>query len=329
MRHLLLTFTALTACQAATEPRDRGPIASGPVVEVVVANQQAASASIMTEDGQGMKHIAVGNGPHEAMVSPDARVAVITIYGAQAAGNQLAVIDLVGDTLVRRIDLGAYTRPHGVMFLGGSSDRVAVTSEATSNVVLVTLSTGAVEAVPTNARGSHMLAVDSTGTRGWTANVVENTVSELDLAGRKHVRSFPVPPRPEGIAATPDGAEVWVGSNDTGAVTVISTGTGGVSHTLSGATFPYRLSASPDGRRMAVVDGQGNRLMIADVATHAFVGSIPLAQPRGVIIAADNRTAYVTLAAGELAVVDVVDLKVLRRLAVQASPDGVGTGIRR
>ncbi|HSJ08806.1 MAG TPA: hypothetical protein VK928_02805 [Longimicrobiales bacterium] len=328
MRSAAFLVILAAACGAATNTGPEPQPTAG-TVEVVVANQQSASASILGDDGVTMRHVHVGTGPHEAAVSPDGRIAVVTIYGTQAPGNQLAVIDLVRDSVIRTIDLGAYTRPHGAVFLGGSSQRVAVTSEATNNVVLVDLASGSIQAVPTNAPAAHMVAVNSAGTRGWTANVVDNSVSELDLVARQFVRKVTVPARPEGITATPDGREVWVGSNETGAVTVISTATWQVTHTLTGATFPYRLGASPDGTRIAVVDGQGNRLMIADVATHAFVGSIPLASPRGVVIAEDNRTAYVTLAAGSLAVVDIVALTVLRTHAVQASPDGVGTGMRR
>jgi DNA-binding beta-propeller fold protein YncE len=275
-----------------------------------------------------MKHVTVGAGPHEAAVSPDGRVAVVTIYGTQPPGNQLAVIDLVTDSVVRTIDLGTYTRPHGAVFLAGRSDRVVVTSESTNNIVLVDLTTGAVDAIPTNARASHMVAVSADGARAWTANIVDNTVSEIDLTARRFVRSFAVPSRPEGIAVTPDGSEVWVGSNETGAVTVISTSTGAIAHTLTGTTFPYRLTASPDGTRMAVVDGTGNRLVIADVASHLVVGSVALASPRGVAIAPDNRTAYVTLAGGQLAVIDLASMVVSRTVPVQASPDGVGVGVR-
>jgi DNA-binding beta-propeller fold protein YncE len=277
-----------------------------------------------------MKHVQVGTGPHEAQVSPDGKIAVVTIYGVGGApGNQLAVIDLVRDSVIRTIDLGQYTRPHGVIFLGNSSDRVVVTSEATNNVVLVTLSTGAVEAIGTNARGSHMIAVTADGARGWTANVADNTVSEIDLVGKRFVRSFSVPAQPEGITVTPDGSYVWVGSNQTGAVTVISTQSGQVAATLPGASFPYRLGSSRDGSRIAIVDGRGNQLIIADAATRAVVGQISLTSPRGVAIAPDNRTAWVTLAGSEVAQVDIRELKVIRTIPVQASPDGVGVGVRR
>ena len=321
----LSLVTILVACQARTDTPT--PTRS---VEVVVANQQSASASILNADGTTVTNVHVGTGPHEAQVSPDGRIAVVTVYGTQTPGNQLAVIDLARDSVIRTIDLGRYTRPHGVLFLGGSSSRVAVTSEATNTVLIVDLATGGVQPIPTNARGSHMVAVNADGTRAWTANIGDNNVSELDLVTGTFVRTYDgLPSRPEGITVTPDGAEVWVGSNDTGAVTVISTATGQVAHTLTGARFPYRLGASPDGARVAIVDGMGNHLLIADVASKRIVTRVPLDSPRGVAIAEDNRTAWVTLGGGQVVEVDLDAGTVLRTIPVQASPDGVGVGIRR
>lgn len=322
----------LVACQA-TSPQVRGSAAAPAhgVARVVVANQQSASASILGDDGATMKHVHVGAGPHEAAVSPDGRTAVVTVYGVQGApGNQLAVIDLVRDSVVRTIDLGTFTRPHGVVFLGTSSTRVAVTSESTNNVVIVDVATGSIEAIPTHARGSHMVAVNAAGTRGWTANIVDNSVSELDLAGRRFVRTYDgLPARPEGIAVTPDGRDVWVGSNETGAVTVISTADGAVVQTLEGSRFPYRLAASPDGARMVVVDALAHRVRVADARNRQWLGDIAIEAPRGAVVAADGRTAWVTQAGGQVAEVDIVDLVIRRVLAVQASPDGVGAGVRR
>jgi DNA-binding beta-propeller fold protein YncE len=298
-------------------------------IEVVVANQQSASASILSADGSAMKHVPIGTGPHEVAISRDGKVGVVSIYGTQVPGNQIAVFDLVGDTVVRTIDLGPYTRPHGMAFLANSTERIAATSETTANVLLINLTTGAVETIPTNARASHMIAVTADGTRAWTANIADHSVSEIDLVGKRFVRSFSVPNQPEGITVTPDGRQVWVGSNATGTVTVIDTRTGQIAKSLTGASFPYRLAASPDNRTVAIVDGQGNRLRIADVASGAYTGEIELSQPRGVFIQSNNRTAYVTLASGQLAIVDLVDRKLLRMVAVQVSPDGVAVGIRR
>lgn len=330
MRNAFIAVALLgaVACQSGAAQSAATSVQSS-VVEVVVANQQSASATVIRGSEQAALHLPVGAGPHEAAISPDGRTAVVTVYGAQMPGSQLALIDLMRDTVVRTIELAPYLRPHGVAFLGDSNTRLAVTSEATQNVVLVDLETGELAPIPTNARGSHMVAVNAAGTRGWTANVPDHTVTELDLVNRTNVRSIPVPEMPEGIGVTPDGSEVWVGSNRTGTVSVISTESWTIIATLDETRFPYRLTPSPDGRLMAIVDGMGNRLVVADVAAHAVAGTIDLPEPRGVAIAPDSRTAWVTLAGGEVAEVDLATFTELRRFAVQASPDGVAIGWRR
>ena len=131
----------------------------------------------------------------------------IAIYGLGGApGNQLAVVDVPSGKVTRTISLGPYTRPHGAMFLPKDETRVAVTSEATQNVVIVNIAEGKVEhAIPTGAAGSHMVAITADGTRAYTSDIGAGAVSELDLTARKLVKVIPVAPRVEGVAVTPDG----------------------------------------------------------------------------------------------------------------------------
>jgi hypothetical protein len=58
---------------------------------LLVANQEDASASLIDLRTDAMKLIPAGIGPHEAQISPSGRVGVVTIYGQQPAGNQLVV----------------------------------------------------------------------------------------------------------------------------------------------------------------------------------------------------------------------------------------------
>ena len=52
-----------------------------------------------------------------------------------------------------------------------------------------------------------------------------------------------------------------------------------------------------------------------------------LGSPRGVTIAPDGRTAFVTLADDPaVGVIDLVERKLVRKIGVGASPDGVGYG---
>src|SRR4030095_15341506 len=83
---------------------------------VLVANQQSANASLIDLATDSMRFIDVGTGPHEAVIAPSGRIGVVTVYGTQTPGNELAIIDIRAGTLRRRISLGEYTRPHGAMF---------------------------------------------------------------------------------------------------------------------------------------------------------------------------------------------------------------------
>ena len=184
-----------------------------------------------------------GQGAHEVAVSRDGRWAVVSNYGVRGApGNSLTVIDVASATVARTIDLGEYRRPHGSTFLPGDS-LMAITSEASKAIVLVDFKRGTVVGtIPTNHPASHMLAVTADGTRGFTSNIADGTVSELDIAGRKFVRELTAAPAVEGIAVTPSGDQVWAGSNQQKSVTVIDTKAGKTVATLTGFGLPYRLA---------------------------------------------------------------------------------------
>ena len=308
------------------------PVASGPATPagvILVANQQSASASLIELPSGTTTEIPVGVGPHEAAISADGRWGVVTVYGEQAPGNQLAVIDIAAKAVIRTIDLGEFRRPHGVVMLPGTPLRAVVTSEASQRLLIVRLTDGTIESnIPTNARGSHMAAVTADGRRAFTANVPEGTISEFDLVAGTFVREAPVATVTEGVAVTPDGGVVWVGSNDRGTVTVYDTRLGVVVDTLTGFRMPYRLAVSPDGALAVVCDPPANAIHVVDVRTRRVLRTVAgLGSPRGVSIAPDSRTAFVTL--GDESAVAIVDLHegtVRQRHAVGESPDGVAFG---
>ena len=313
---------------------------------LVVANQQGGSATVV--NASTMKTIAtlpVGNGPHEVAVSPDGRWAVVTVYGDRAAaGNSLAVIDLAASTptVTRTISLGVYTRPHGAAFaLGGA--KLVVTSEATQRLVIVDFASGRVDtALATNARGSHMVAVRRDGRRAWTANIQDGNVTEFDLELRRTGRSFSAAPMDEGIAATPGGTQVWVGSNTQHTVTVLETATGTAIDTLTGFGFPYRIGISRTGRVAVVNDPVSNRIWVYEVPTRRQLAEIDLSKvdgvrapgggqpgqdgagPEGVTFDPISDFAYVTLhGTNQVVALDLTQLKVVGFGPVGAGPDGI------
>ncbi len=324
MRSLLLGSALLCTAFSAAFAQSRGL--------ALVANQQSANATLIDLATGATTHIPVGTGPHEAAILPGATRGVVTIYGTGGAvGSQLAVIDLARKTVERTIELGEYKRPHGVVPVPGKPHLVAVTSEASQNLLLVNVETGAIERViPTKAQGSHMAALPVTGkaagTRAYTANIPAGSMSELDLVSGELLRVVPVSSMTEGIGVTPDGREVWIGSNDRSTVSVVNVDSGRVVATLDGFRFPYRIGISPDGQSAVVVDPPNDAVFVVDVASRTIRGRIDgLASPRGVSIAADSRTAMVTSAgSASVILVDLVAHKEVKRFPVGTAPDGVG-----
>lgn len=310
----------LCAATAAAQPK------SG---KILVANQQAASATIVDLATNTITHIPVGAGPHEAAISPDGKWGFISVYGVggpQGAGNQIAVIDMTEKKVARMIDLGTYTRPHGMVPVAGSPLKLIVTSETTQNVITVDAEKGVVSsAVPTGAQGSHMVAVSSDGKRAYTANVGSGTMTAIDLASGKATGSLQIAPRSEGIATTPDGNEVWVGSNDARTVSVVNVSAMKVDTVLTGFGVPYRMAVSPDHKLAVIVEAEGNRVSVIDRATRKLLGPIDVGgSPRGVAISPDSRWAFVTLGPeNAVVIVDLIARQVLARHAVQTAPDGV------
>ncbi len=293
----------------------------------LVANQGSASATIVDVAGRSGRNVDVGTGPHEAVISPDGRRGVVTIYGDRTPGNRLAIIDLAAGSLVRHIELGDFRRPHGALFVPGSDAMVVVTSEASQRLLLVDIDSGRVVAdIPTRADGSHMVGLTADGARAYTANIRSGSISEIDLATRSFTRDLEVAPQTEGIAVRPVGSEVWVGSNEAGTVSVVDTESWKVVATIPGFGLPYRLAFSPDGETAVVCDPKLDRIHIVDVIARKVVGEISgLGTPRGVVVSPDNRTAFVTVADSPAVVaVDLVDRRELMRVPVGQSPDGVG-----
>src|SRR5262245_271804 len=186
---------------------------SGLAGTLVVTNKTPSTATIIdVRTGRTLATLPTGNGPHEVVLSSDGRLAVVSDYSGQP-GRTLTVIDVPAFRVARTLDLGQYNRPHGMVFLAGDSV-VIVTSEATGNVVLVNVVNGTISrAIPTQGRGSHMVGVTADARYAYTGNMQSHTVSQIDLRAGTVTKSWPVPNTPEAINVTPDGSEVWVGSN--------------------------------------------------------------------------------------------------------------------
>lgn len=322
------------SADAAADSAAQADIPAGALL--LVGNKQDNTLSIIEiESGRALATVPTGAGPHEVAVTSDGRTAVVANYGAQTPGSSLTVVDLPSRTVTRTIDLGEYRRPHGIVVLPGDS-LLAVTVEASRAVLIVGIGGGVRHAIPTNAQGSHMVAVTADGRRGYSANIGSGSITELDLETGAALRSLAVAPVTEGIAVTPDGREVWVGSNEQNTVTVIDTRSWRAVDTLPAPGLPYRIAISPDGLTAVVPVPMGGAVRIFDVPTRQERVVIPFpnpadstggpegAGPVGSTITQDGKYAFIALQeTSQAAMIELETGRELGRFATGAGPDGI------
>jgi DNA-binding beta-propeller fold protein YncE len=323
MRALGRTLTVMVLGVVATTASAQVPGLTG---TIVVTNKSPSTATIIdVASGRTLATLPTGAGPHEIVLSSDGRTAVVTDYSGQP-GRTLTVIDVPAMRVVRTIDLGEYTRPHGIVFLKGDS-LVAVTSEQSRHVVIVNVIAGQVrKAIATENNGSHMVGVTADDTHAYTGNMGSSNVSQLDLRTGKLVRTYAVPAQPEAINVTPDGKEVWVGSNATGKITVINPATGDTATAAEGFGWPYRVLFTPDLRTVLLPDLRNEVLRFVDRATRKEISRLafPGGGPQGIIITPDGR--YVLESMSKQARVAIIDMRtraVVGYLAAGETPDGI------
>lgn len=301
---------------------------------IVASNMRDNTATIIdAAKGKVLATLATGEAPHEVATSHDGKWAVVSNYGTREhPGNSITVVDISALSVARTIDLGEYRRPHGMAFFPGDSV-LAVTSEVSKAVLLVDFRTGRViGTVPTGQRASHMLAMSAAGDEIFTTNIVDHSISRLDVANQATRTIIPVGKLPEGIAISPDGKRVWVGSNADSIVIIVDTDAGHAIDTLRGLGLPYRLAFARDGRSAVITDPVRGEVRVYDAASRRqrFLIGIPRdgivstaevpgsPSPEGVTTSPDSRWAFVTLQGRN--VVATIDLQ--RGTIVGYAPTG-------
>jgi DNA-binding beta-propeller fold protein YncE len=184
-----------------------------------------------------------------------------------------------------------------------------------------------------------MLALTARGDRVYTANIPEGTVSALATFGADSARAIPVGRQPEGIAVTPDGRELWVGSNRDSTVMVVDVARGVATDTLRGFGMPYRIAVSPDGGTAVISDPVRAEVRVVSVRDRKVRHTIAVPadslvataevpgspSPEGVAISRDSRWAFVTLQGrNRVATVDLRRGAIVAYAPTGTWSDGIG-----
>ncbi len=313
---------------------------------ILVANKTDNTLHIIDVETSETLHILeTGLEPHEVDLTADGKLAVVTNYGNQEnPGNSLSVYDLTEFRLLKTIDLGEHTRPHGIQAFG-ESNKMLITTEGSKSLLLVDLESGSIEmAVNTTITVSHMVAATPDFNRAFVPSISTGKVTVIDLENEKVIEQLYSGKGAEGIDITPNGKEVWVSNRDDNTIAIFDTETLELLHTLDCEDFPIRLKFTPDGSKALVSNARTGDVAVFDANKKTLLATIkmdvPLPEevdderyfsrqfegssiPIGIVVP-NNQKAYVANTNADLvSEIDLETYTITRHFPTGKQPDGI------
>jgi YVTN family beta-propeller protein len=225
---------------------------------------------------------------HELLVMPDGRTAYVPIYGDGIhgrnpnPGHTLCVFDLHKRMRLADIDLAPYIAPHTLRL--APDGLIYITCENSAVVVVIDPKTNKViDAIGSGSSNGHRLVISRDGTRIYTDNEEDRTVSVIDLPGRKLIGKIDTPHALAGIALSGDDRTVVAVSDDEPALILLDAQAGKVDRVLPLKDVPKPAQIArynPDFSLLCVTSLNSDTVSLIDPSftaqTAVKVGSQPM-----------------------------------------------------
>jgi len=306
-----------------------------PPATLLVVNQGESNVSIVDPvAGRQVATIAenvAGVHGHEAAASPDGRTAYVPIYGSTGVGKpglngrSMLVIDIPGHKIVGKVDFGHEVRPHCAVY-DPVSGLLYVTTELDKTVTAIDPRTlKIVGTIPTGQEQSHMLALSSDGSRGYTANVGPGTVSVLDMKARKTLAVIPISRDTQRISVSRDDSMAFTADQTQPRLAVIDTASNKVKTWITLPAVGYGTASTRDGRWLLVAMPSASKVAVVDLKDLKVARTIDVpSAPQEVLMRPDGKVAYVSCnSTGRVAAIDLVGWKVQDIIPTGKGADGL------
>ena len=289
---------------------------------LVPLTDDSAVAVVDLAAGRLVGRIATRPHPQDVVIGSGV-VYVLEMGTDQAPGHTIAVVSPSSKTITRRIDIAPYHRPHwGQLSRDGGTLWVACAPD--SVVLEIDLRHDGIARVwRVDDASPWMFVVTPDESKIFVAQFDVGAATIFTRAsGAAH--RVALSGHPIGIAATPDGKEVWIGTTGTDSMYVLDTRVDSVvARFASAGREPARIVFTPDGERAVVTESRSDLVSIYDARRRSVVSSMPTGAnswPKGLSL--DGATAYVTLmSTGRLLAVDVQSGRRLASIATGHGPE--------
>ena len=320
------------------------PVVAEPDTLIVLNKSEGTASLIDLNSGRVAGTVKTGTGPHEGAASPDGKYVLASNYGTrEAPGRSLTLIDVVGMQALKTIELGEYSRPHGIRWLKDGKTAL-VTAESNKTLLWIDPFAGTVkQAALTEQEISHMVVATPDGAFAYVANIGSGTVTVIDLNQGKVVQQITTGKGAEGIDIAPNGEELWVTNREADTISVVDAKKFSVLASVESKSFPIRAKFTPDGKHVLVSNARSGDVAVFDSASRKEVRriKIPLeaagtegrlfssqfgnsSVPIGIVVHPSGKKAFVANAnADAISVLDLETWQVIGKLKAGKEPDGM------
>ena len=259
---------------------------------VLVTQQDADSLTRVELATPGVTTgISVGRDPGDVVFDASGNTAFVRIFIAGTLGR----VDLVARRQTDTLSLGgsAYrvllSADGNKLFVASGNGFVAPGNGTLRVVHPSTLSVLATIAIPLEPNG-----IARIGDRLYVSSASAGTITEINLATNSVARTLPIGGRPQDIAPSTDGSEMYV-ANEWGTVAVVTIATGAIAAQLPVDEGAFGLALAPDGYLYVALSHTG-KVVVIDPKTRTTratitTGGIPrriAPDPKGSAIVVPN-----------------------------------------
>ena len=306
----VLRLAALAVCGAMSVATASGQASSKGSL-LVLAKHDHTLAIVDPANLKVMARVPVGGEPHEVTASIDGRTAYVSNYG-QGSLHTIARVDLTQGKPLPPVDLGPLWGPHGMTFIAGktwfTSERAKVIAHLNPEGEKVDWILG------TGQTGTYMLWVAGDEKQIVTANVGSGTISLI--AQKQATAAGPQQPSKMGSVA-PAGDRGHAEPDWDETVVKVGNGPEGFDVLTDAAGLP---------KTIWVANAKEGTVSIVDFATRQVEATLQLdlKTANRLRFTPDHKLALISMEKSpEIAVVDVAERKVVKRIKVGSGAAGI------
>jgi DNA-binding beta-propeller fold protein YncE len=308
--------------------------------KLLVVNKLDHSVSIFElASGREISLLSFLEEPHEAIGLEYLDYAIISNYGnIEYPGRTLSLVSFQSGEIIRNIDLGEGSRPHGLAIIR-EQNKVLVTTEGKNSIMLVNLENGFVEkTISTQQDKPHLIVVHPEGKTAYCTNFRSNSVSEININNGIVLRTFSCGNGAEGIDISPDGTELWVANKFDNTITIIYPKMIELTQILKTNNSPVRLKFTLDGAFCLVNNATSGNVLVFNTFTKKVVQTIHLPgnrnfvdrlfhhspHPVGILMHPNGKFVFVSDSnSDQVYVIEISDWKLVGNLSTGRIPDGM------